>query len=149
MIEISSELASQHFSKHIIADLLYYLNRTNWEQKYNRYQLKIELWAVGIWVREAGIISYQDLASFIRQTTLLKASGLQVERRSPNLFLVQGVQRLKYAVVRQQNHFRCECMLYRCRHNRLKKELPQLFEALNQKIFCHHTVAAYLSLKTQ
>lgn len=145
MIEISPALASQHFSKNTIADLLFYLNRTKWEQKYNRYQLKIELWAVGIWVKEAGIISYQDLACFIRETTIFKASALQVEQRSPNLFLVQGVQKAKYAVVRQQNHFRCECMLYRCRHNRLKKELPQLFEALNQKIFCHHTVAAYLS----
>lgn len=149
MIEISSELASQHFSKNIIADLLCYLNRTKWEQKYNRYQLKIELWAVGVWVREAGIVSYQDLACFIRETTLLKASHLQVEQRSLNLFLVQGVQKSKYTVVRQRNHFRCECMLYRCRSNRLKKELPQLFEALNQKIFCHHSVAAYLSLKTQ
>ncbi|MUL39374.1 hypothetical protein [Gloeocapsopsis dulcis] len=149
MIEISSELASQHISRYAIADLLCYLNRTKWEQKYNRYQLKIELWAVGIWVREAGIISYQGLACFIRETTLLKASHLQVEQRSPNLFLVQGVQKSKYAVVRQHNCFCCECMLYRCRHNRLKKELPQLFEALNRKIFCHHTVAAYLSLKTQ
>jgi hypothetical protein len=148
MIKVSSELASQHLSKNIIADLLFYLNRTRWEQKYNKYQLKIEPWVVGIWVKEAGIISYQDLACFIREITLLKASHLQVEQRSPNLFLVQGVQKSKYAVVRRHNHFCCECMLYRCRNNRLKKELPQLFEALNQKIFCHHTVAAYLSLKT-
>ncbi|PPS42100.1 hypothetical protein B1A85_15745 [Chroococcidiopsis sp. TS-821] len=148
-MEISLELASQHFSKYAIAELLHYLNRSKWEQKYNKHQLKVELWAVGIWVREAGIISYQDLACFIRETTLLKASGLRVEKRLPNLFLVQGVQKSKYAVVRQNNHFRCECMLYQCRDNRLRTELPQLFEALNRKIFCHHTVAAYLSSKNQ
>jgi len=114
MIAISSELASQHFSTNAIADLLCYLDRTKWEQKYNKHQLKVEPWTVDIWVREAGIVSYQDLASFIRETTLLKASGLQVERRSPNLFLVQGIQKSKYAVVRRHNHFCCECMLYQC-----------------------------------
>lgn len=149
MIRLSSQLASQTISKNAIAELLQYLERHKWEKNYNRHQLTIEAWAVGIWVREVGIISYSDLAEFIRQTTKLKASGLQVEQRSPSLFLVQGSQQSRYAVVRQGNHFQCECMLYRCRHNRLRKELPQLFEALNRKIFCHHTVAAYLFLKSK
>ena len=148
MINLSTQLASQTISKNAIADLLYYLGRDKWEENYNRHQLTIEAWAVGIWVREIGIISYKDLAEFMRNSTKLKASGLQVERRSPSLFLVEGSQQSRYAVIRQNGHYTCECMLYRCRHNRLRKELPQLFEALNKKIFCHHTVAAYLSLQT-
>lgn len=148
MIKLSSQLASQTISKNAIADLLHYLGRDEWERNYNRHQLTIEAWAVGIWVKEAGLISYADVAEFIRNSTLLKASGLQVEKRSPSLLLVQGSQQSRYAVVRQNGHYICECMLYRCRHNRLRKELPQLFEALNKKIFCHHTVAAYLSLQT-
>lgn len=146
-MRISSELASQIISPNAIAELLYYLERHKWQRNYNRHQLRIEAWAVGIWVKQVGIISYSDLAEFIRETTKLKASALQVEQRSPNLFLVQGVQKSKYAVVRQDKQFKCECMLYRCRNNRLRSEIPQLFKALNQKIFCHHTVAVYLSLK--
>lgn len=149
MIQVSSELVSQHISKNAIADLLYYLNRANWQQKYNRHQIDIEPWYVGIWVKQAGIISYKDLAGFIRETTKLKASGLIVERKSHNLFLVQGSQQSQYTVMRQNGHYVCECMLYRCRNNRLRKELPQLFNALNKKIFCHHSVAAWMHVKAE
>lgn len=149
MSKLSSELASQTISRNTIAELLHYLGRTKWEQNYNRYQLEIEPWFVGIWVNVAGIISYRDLADFIRETTKLKAASLQVEQRSPSLFLVQGTQKSKYAVVRQRNYFQCECMLYRCRHNRLRRELPQLFQALNQKIFCHHSVAAWMQVNAR
>jgi hypothetical protein len=148
-MQISSELATQHIFKHLIAELLHYLDRTKWEKKYNRYQLDIELWAIGIWVKQAGIISYKDLADFIRETTKVKACGLIVEKRAHNLFLVQGSQKSRYAVVRQQGHYICECMLYRCRHNRLKKEFPQLFNALNQKIFCHHSIAAWMHVNAE
>lgn len=144
MVRLSSELASQTISKRAIADLLFYLGRSKWEKNYNSHQLTIEAWAVGIWVKQAGIISYEDLAEFIRETTKLKASGLAVDKRSDNLFLVQGSQKSCYAVIRQNGHYICECMLYRCRHNRLRNELPQLFEALNRKIFCHHSVAAWM-----
>ena len=146
---LSSQLASQIISKNAVADLLHYLGRDKWEKNYNRHQLAIESWAVGIWVKEAGLISYADLAEFIRNSTKLRASRLLVEQRSPSLFLVEGSQQSRYAVVRQNGHYTCECMLYRCRHNRLRKELPQLFQALNGKIFCHHTVAAYLFLKSK
>lgn len=141
---VSSELASQTISKNAIADLLHYLDRTKWEQNYNKHQLKVEAWDTGVWISQAGIISYKDLAEFIRETTKLKAFTLAVERRSDNLFLVQGFQKSRYAVVRSSGRYSCECMLYRCRHNRMKKEMPRLFEALNQKIFCHHSVAAWM-----
>lgn len=147
MIKISSALASQHISQRVIGNLLYYLERTKWTNNYNYHQLTIEVWEVGIWVKEVGIISYKDLAEFIRETTIFKASGLQVQQRSQNLFLVQGRQKPWYVVQRQSRQYICECMLYRCRLKRLKNEFPQLFEALNKKIFCHHTIAAYQSLK--
>ncbi len=147
MIKISSELASQHISRHAIGDLLYYLERIHWANNCNYHQLTIEAWEVGIWVKEVGIISYKDLAEFIRETSIFKASGLQVQQRSPNLFLVQGSQRPWYTVQRRSRQYICECMLYRCRRKRLRNEFPQLFEALNKKIFCHHIIAAYQSLK--
>jgi len=149
MANISSQLASQTISKNAIADLLHYLGRDKWERKYNSHQLIIETWAIGIWVKQLGIISYKDLAEFIRETTKLKASGLQVKRQSQSLFLVQGSQKFWYAVVQQNGHYICECPLYRCRHKRFRKEFPQLFNALNGKIFCHHTVAAYQFLKSK
>ena len=62
-MNISQALASQHLSKRAIADILFYLQRTAWIHEYNKYDLTIEVWAVGIWVKEAGtIISYCDLA---------------------------------------------------------------------------------------
>jgi hypothetical protein len=176
---ISSALSSQTIGRRTIADLLIYLGRTAWMQNYNTHQLTIEVWSVGIWVKQAGIISYYDLAEWIRETTKLKASALQVQR-DRHLFLVQGSQQPWYEVVktsdrygqltlanglqhseacpqflgetlwrlkdprqpRQPCPYQCECMLWRCRYKRLSQELPQLFEALNRQIFCHHTVAA-------
>lgn len=146
-MQISEQLASQHISKSAIADLLYYLGRTKWEKTYNRHELDIKAWGTGIWVKQAGIISYKDLAEFITETTKLRAGGLQVKRLNKNLFLVQGSQQSWYAVHRIDGKYKCECMLYRCRDNRLKTEFPQLFKALNQKIFCHHTIAAYMHIK--
>ncbi|MGK7916160.1 MAG: hypothetical protein AB4038_11575 [Prochloraceae cyanobacterium] len=140
--KISSALASQTISRRAIADLLIYLGRTAWMQNYNTHQLTIEVWAVGIWVKEAGIISYQDLASWIQEIAQLKASVLQVKPKGNRLFLVQGSQQPWYAVRKIGRHYQCECLLWRCRHKRLRKEFPLLFTALDRQIFCHHTVAA-------
>ena len=142
---ISSELASQHISKHQIAELLHFLGRTNWEKNYNRHQLDIEPWWIGIWTKQAGVVSYKDLAEFIRETSKARASMLGVKRLGKNLFLVEGRQQSWYAVNRIDGKYMCECKLYRCRQNRLEKECPRLFEALNGKIFCHHTIAAWIN----
>ena len=85
--KISSALASQTISRRAIADLLIYLGRTAWMQNYNTHQLTIEVWAVGIWVKEAGMIGYQDLASWIQEIAKLKASVLQVQPKGNRLFL--------------------------------------------------------------
>jgi len=147
-MKVSKELASQHFNKHDIADILYSLGRTNWAYQCNRHQLEYEPWATGIWIKQAGIISYRELAAYIREATEFKSCGLNVKRQSQQVFLVEGRRQPWYTVVQKNGRYSCSCMLYRCRRNRLEKELPQLFKALNQKIFCHHTVAAYYSTRS-
>ncbi len=140
----SSQLASQTISKRAIADLLIWLERTQWQENYNAHDLVIEVWAVGIWVKQAGLISYKTLAEWMKYVAQMKASALGVQKRGDRLYLVQGSQKSWYAVVNQGEHWKCECMLYRCRHNRIKEEMPKLYQSLEQQIFCHHTVAVGL-----
>ena len=140
----SSQLASQTISKRAITDLLIWLGRTQWQEKYNAHDLVIEVWAVGIWVKQAGLISYKTLAKWMKNVAQLKAYNLSVQRKGERLYLVQGSQQPWYAVVNQGEHYSCECMLYRCRYNRIKKEMPKLYQSLKQQIFCHHTEAAKL-----
>ncbi len=140
----SSQLASQTISQRAIADLLIWLGRTQWQEKYNAHDLVIEVWAVGIWVKQAGLISYKTLAKWMKNVAQLKAYNLSVQRKGERLYLVQGSQQPWYAVVDQGEHYSCECMLYRCRYNRVQKEMPKLYQSLKQQIFCHHTEAAKL-----
>ena len=130
----SSQLASQTISKRAIANLLIWLGRTQWQEKYNAHDLVIEVWAVGIWVKQAGLISYKTLAEWIKYVAQLKASVLGVQRKGDRLYLVQGSQQSWYAVINQGNYWECECMLYRCRRKRIRKEMPQLYQSLNQQI---------------
>ncbi|MEO1465222.1 MAG: hypothetical protein AAFR63_12390 [Cyanobacteria bacterium J06631_6] len=69
---------------------------------------------------------------------------LSVQRKGDRLYLVQGRRQSWYAVVHQEGHWRCECALYRCRQRRIRTEMPQLYESLEQQIFCHHSEAARL-----
>lgn len=138
----SSQLASQTISKRAIADLLIWLGRTQWQENYNAHDLVIEAWAAGIWVKQAGLISYRTLAKWLKTLAQLKAYQLSVQKKGDRLYLVQGSQQPWYAVVNRGEHYSCECMLYRCRYNRVKKEMPKLYQSLQQQIFCHHTEAA-------
>lgn len=138
----SSELASQTISKRAIADLLIWLGRTKWQQTYNAYDLEIESWSIGIWVKQAGIISYKDLAKWLKFISQARGESLKVQKRGERLYLVAGRQQEWYAVTKNQS-WRCECMLFRCRR-RIAKEMPKLYEALEQQVFCHHTLAASL-----
>ena len=140
----SSQLASQTISKIAIADLLVWLGRTQWTEKHNTHDLVIEVWAVGIWVKQAGIISYRTLAKWMKYVAQLKSSVLEVQRKGKRLYLVQGSQKPWYAVINRGNYWQCECMLYRCRRKRIEAEMPQLYQSLKQQIFCHHTEAARL-----
>lgn len=139
----SSQLTSQLLSKKSIATLLSrWCCRTGWENHYRTHDLSIEFWATGLWIRQAGLVSYRDWANFIIYCTNMKAGERQVQQVSKTVYLVQGSQQPWYAVhrVHTDRPLRCECMLYRNRAKRLEKELPQLFDQLG-RAFCHHTAA--------
>ncbi|NEO33230.1 MAG: hypothetical protein F6K36_22950 [Symploca sp. SIO3C6] len=145
---VSSELASQHFFKYLVDDILWDLGRTEWMEKYNVHDLNIEAWAVGVWVKEAGtIISYKDLAATLEEIAYAKSEQLAIKKKGPKLFLVQGSQKPWYAVINHGDYIQCECLLWKQRHKRLRTECPGLFKAMGEKIFCHHTKAVELSLK--
>ncbi|PSB00501.1 hypothetical protein [Merismopedia glauca] len=139
----SSQLASQTISKRAIADLLIWLGRTKWQSKWNAHDLEIESWSIGIWVKQAGIISYKDLAKWLKFISQVRGECLKVEKKGERLCLVAGRQQQWYAVSKS-SVWQCECMLFRCRR-RIAKEMPKLYEALDKKVFCHHTVAASLA----
>lgn len=143
-MKVSSELMSQTMSKYVLSWLLYEMDRIKWTEKYNSHDLKIESWATGVWVKQAGLISYKDLAEALRIESQMKSYKLYVKKVNKG-FLVssfQGGDR-KYFVSLINKKWTCNCMRYRCWYNRMEKELPQLYKALNNKIFCHHIVAAY------
>ena len=137
----SPQLVSQTINQRAIAELLVWQNRTQWEDKYNAYDLTIEVWAVGIWVKEAGLISYHTLAQWLKYVAQMKAWQLRTMPKGDRLLLVQGRRQTWYAVVHQQGQWQCECALYRCFNNRIRAEMPLLYQSLEQQIFCHHTEA--------
>lgn len=143
-MKTSSELMSQTMSKYVLSWLLSQMGRNNWTKNYNQHDLIIEAWANGVWVKQAGLVSYRDLAEALKFESEAKAYNLSVEKVN-NGFLVssfQGGDR-KYFVSLKNKKWICNCMRYGCWNNRMEKELPQLYKALNNKIFCHHIVAAY------
>jgi hypothetical protein len=144
-MKVSSELMSQTMHKYAIAWMLESTDKLKWQEKYNRHDFIIEAWANGIWVKQVGIISYHDLAEYIKFESQFKAYQLPVEKVGKKSFLVGSYQggKNKYFVFVKDKKWVCNCMRYRCFNNRIEKELPQLYKILNGKIFCHHIVAAY------
>ncbi|MDB9372376.1 hypothetical protein [Nodularia sphaerocarpa] len=146
-MELSSELQSQIFSKYLVAQLLYKLELFAWADNFSRHELTIEAWANGLWIKQAGLVSYKDLAAILREEAENKAQGLTVERLKVG-YLVSSMQdaNKKYLVQFNKNFgWRCNCMRFKCWHNRMSEELPPLYKALNHKTFCHHIIAAYNS----
>jgi hypothetical protein len=143
-MQISSALSSQTMSKYVMSEVLYRKERTKWMQTYSVHDLHVEAWAVGVWVKQAGIVSYKDLASILREEATLKAQQLCVEKVAGG-YLVKSFQcNHKYFVsFDKETGWQCECMRYKCWRNRMAKELPQLLAQFRGKIFCHHIVAAY------
>lgn len=144
-MQVSSELRSQIFSKYLVAHLLYRMERFVWADNYSRHELIIEPWANGLWIKQAGLVSYKDLAAILREEAENKAHGLTVERVRIG-YLVSSMQDADKNYLVQFNKtsgWRCNCMRFRCWHNRMSEELPQLYKALDNKVFCHHIVAAY------
>lgn len=147
-MQVSSELQSQIFNKWLIADLLYKLDRLAWTKNHSRHELIIIPWATGLWVKQAGLISYYTLAEALRFEAEAKAYYLSVRKyRKGYLVSSQTDKNKNYFVDCVKGKWQCNCMRYRCWNNRMPKELPQLYKALDKKIFCHHIVAAYNYIK--
>ncbi|OUL23980.1 hypothetical protein BV378_20320 [Nostoc sp. RF31YmG] len=143
-MQVSSELQSQLFNKWLIADLLYKNDRLTWTKNHSRHELIIIPWATGLWVKQAGLVSYHALAEALRYEAEAKAYNLSVRTYHAG-YLVSSQQEANknYFVDCVKGKWQCNCMRYRCWKNRMHKELPQLYKALDNKIFCHHIVAAY------
>lgn len=139
----SSQLVSQLVPKKYIADFLSrWCLKPKWEEKYRTADLEVEFWANGLWIKQCGIIKYSTFANFVIYVSNMRSIGLQTKPLSKTITLVQGSQNPWYAVYQQPNgHLKCECMLYRNRASRLHREVPILYQALQRKIFCHHTAA--------
>lgn len=148
-MKVSSQLQSQSFNLNQIYATLIRLGRTKWERKYNKFDLEFEPWATGVWVKQAGtIISYKDLAETLRQEAEFKAYQLAVTKVLDGWFVnsFQGSSRY-FVQFTKRSGWRCSCMLFGCRHNRTSKELPQLWDAMNKRSFCHHIAAVYSEVK--
>lgn len=147
-MQVSSELQSQIFNKWLIADLLYKSDRLAWTKNHSRHELIIIPWATGLWVKQAGLVSYHALAEVLRYEAEAKAYNLSVRKyREGYLVSSQQDANKNYFVDCIKGKWQCNCMRYRCWNNRMPKELPQLYKALDKKIFCHHIVAAYNYIK--
>ncbi|NJN13824.1 MAG: hypothetical protein HC815_40490 [Richelia sp. RM1_1_1] len=151
-MKVSSALQSQILSKYVLREILFRLGRINWEYKYNVHDLTYEFWSTGVWVKEAGtIISYKAIAKYWREAAVNQTEQLPVDKVQGG-YLVSSIQDFskKYFVYfNKVRGWQCECMKHRCWRNRIPSELPQLYKALNHKIFCHHTVAAYLCTREE
>lgn len=148
-MKVSRQLQSQVFSNQLIAELLIRLNRTKWMEKYNTHDLHCEAWTVGIWVREAGtIISYKDLANFLREIAAAIGEFLPVQKTDYGWFVKSMRNSDRYKVTfSKTNGWSCSCMKFRCWKNRISEEMPQFYKALGEKIFCHHVAAAYQEMQ--
>ncbi|MDF5724314.1 MAG: hypothetical protein PUP91_28385 [Rhizonema sp. PD37] len=146
-MQVSSELASQTMGKYIISRVLDKKGRTKWMDNYNVHDLSVEAWGVGVWIKQAGIISYKDLADLLKEEAEMKAWQLPVEKVARG-YLVKSFQCSDryFITFTKQTGWQCGCMRYRCWRNRMQEELPQLLNQFNGKVFCHHIVAAYKSL---
>jgi hypothetical protein len=146
----SSQLISQLVPKRDVADFLSrWCDRPEWEQRFKTQDLDVQFWAnglwfmvYGLWIKQVGIVAYSTLANFVIYRANMRSIGLEVKQESATIYLVQGSQQPFYAVHRQPSgQLKCECMLYRLRANRLQREVPIFFQAMNKKVFCHHTAA--------
>lgn len=146
-MKISTALQSQILSPYVLGEILLELGCTKWFHEYNVYQLTYEFWTTGVWVKEAGtIISYKAIAEYWKKAAINQTEQLPVEKVRGG-WLVSSIQdftKSYFVYFNQGKGWQCECMKHRCWRNRIPKELPQLYKALNNKIFCHHVVAAYL-----
>lgn len=149
-MKVSSQLQSQLFDKNVIGAILVKLGRTNWEKKYTVHDLTIEAWGTGIWVKEAGtIISYTDLNNYWRNVAENIGETLPVTKINIGWLVKSRQFHKSYLVTFGVSGWQCECMRWRCWNNRISSELEAFWRAIDEKPYCHHTAAAYLSTKAK
>jgi hypothetical protein len=144
-MRLSSELQSQTINKYVISQVLDKTKRTKWRNKFNEHDLVIESWANGVWCKQVGLISYADLATYLRQESQMKAEKLSV-MKTENEFVVtsyQGGDKAYLVKFKNASGWRCNCLRYRCWRRRLHEEMPKLLQHFNGKVFCHHILAVY------
>jgi hypothetical protein len=132
---ISSNLQSQIAPEYQIKNLLLSLGRKV------TGKIRIEFWYVGVWTNY-GIISYRNLAEWLRKNNEAKAKGLNIIQKGL-IYFVEGKQQSLYAVL----NGKCQCMKFICLRNRIQNECPNLFKAMGGKIDCHHTLAVEINSK--
>jgi len=95
-------------------------------------QLTIGSLGCKVWVKEVGTISYKTCFEFIHRLQKLLGSKRQHDHL-PCIFSARNAT-ISNCSSAAKRALHCECMLYRCRHNRLE-ELPRsCFGALNSAI---------------
>jgi len=146
---LSSNLQSQTISRRFVQSLLSQLGRD-----FVAARLRFEPWHIGLWTNY-GVISWHDVAIFLFAEAEEKVnkygSLLEVRRQGKNFFLVQSSQSPDdyYTVLRTGKHLGCSCMKFKCWNKRMQSELPRLFAALENQIFCHHTIATERFLRNE
>ena len=137
---ISSQLASQTISRRFVVSLLAQKGKT-----FDAHRVRFEAWHIGLWTNY-GIVSWSEVAMFLEFEAAEKANrygnNLDVIQKGEDFFLVESSQCGEYyGITRSKGKLTCPCMKYKCWNNRIKTECPQLFKALDEQIFCHHTKA--------
>lgn len=156
---ISSQLASQLFSKEITWQILIDKYPTKIWRRTPPTELRIEVWERCVYVylpkseRLNGFslfISFNDYLDKFALKTSIKAYHLNVIQVRKTIFSVsssQGATAERYTVHTAQFGITCDCMLYKCLRNRLS-ELPasckkalRLNENFKGQFICHHIEA--------
>ena len=159
---ISSQLQSQLFSKVATWEILT-SNKLVWGHRcpMRIAQLKVEVWSnfvyVHLPVNPVSKVSPQGVSRFLSMWDYLeyfmcrsvsKGSEIKAQLVNTNIWEVEGSQRASYQVHFNPWGVRCNCMLFVCLANRIKKECPYFYELMKQSSFfsgqvvCHHIAAA-------
>jgi hypothetical protein len=147
---LSGQLYSQTFSKDLINQ---FLTNKGIDPGTSHHEFIIQTWHNSIWIKQAGFVSYQEFANFLREYDRNKGWAIWysggVKQPDRDTWRVQGTQGI-YTVHKFPvgGILACNCMKFKMRQNRLAKECPPLFKALGQ-IFCHHTKAVEVFLEKE
>ena len=156
---ISSQLASQLFSKDITWQILLDKYPTKIWRHTPPTELRIEVWSNCVYVQLPAsdrlqgfslFLSFNDYLDKFALKTAMKAYHLNAIQVRKTIFSVsssQGQTAERYTVNAAQFGITCDCMLYKCLRSRMA-ELPASFKKVLRKhedfqgqFICHHIEA--------